>query len=295
MKKSLFDAAKTTSARKRLGDDDTSAPGNAKRQRTSDSTGTSLPSDARKRKAAAEGSSGSALKRLRRDSPDENVRIMAPTKAVDTTMAGSRSPAHRTTTEFPGTSNPPAPTHALRDQGLSAEKALVLPPSTETSLPEPPTVRPTSFESDAVRTTNTSGSLANAPTVTLAHYPSDATTAKGWSQRPTSVLDIIALGLTRAFCQYAKTECGYESLPREEETCRELVSMFIDDGPAPEASSTPGKHYSGADLVQQKLVTAFQSWRSDFCGLTSNPPGLRQHLLDAFFIQREIFPSAGIT
>jgi hypothetical protein len=214
---------------------------------------------------------------------------MAPTKAADTTMAGARSSEHRTTTEVPGTSNPPALTHALTDHGALAEKALVLP---EMGIPKPPTVGPTAF---AVQTTNASGSLANAPTVTLAHYPSDETTAKGWLQRPTSLLDIITLGLTQPFYQYAKTECGYESLPREEETRRELVSMFIDDSSAPEASYTPEKHYSGADLVQQKLVSTFQSWCYEFCGLTSNLPGLRQHLLDAFFIQREIFPSANIS
>jgi hypothetical protein len=103
-------------------------------------------------------------------------------------------------------------------------------------------------------------------------------------------VDIVARGLAPAFYQYAKTE--FQSIPRDVESRNDVVSMFLDDNPTVQDSDMPsGIQYSSNDLVNQGLVHTYQTWRKECCGLTSNPLRIRQHLFNAFFTERQLFPA----
>jgi hypothetical protein len=101
--------------------------------------------------------------------------------------------------------------------------------------------------------------------------------------------DIIACSLTRAFCQYVKQACGFEHMPSKAEDWNDLASMFLSDGLMSEDSNIPNERHSVADLVEHSLVKDYQQWRSEYCSRINNPSPLRQTILNAFFIERDIF------
>jgi hypothetical protein len=105
-------------------------------------------------------------------------------------------------------------------------------------------------------------------------------------------MNIVSHGLARTFYEFVANDLVYTTMPLERAECEELTHFFLEDHSLANHSERSSEiQYTGVDLVSKKLVKAYQTWRVESCGLTGSPAQLTSKLIDAFLIEREVFPS----